>query len=78
MCIGFPGRVVELDGSGAIVETDGRQRHVSILLLPDIAIGDFVTVAAGTIVDRLDPQEAAEIKHLLETAIDRAERERSQ
>jgi len=69
MCIGFPGRVVAIDGLGAIVETEGRRRRASTLLRPDIAIGDWVTVAAGTVVDRLEPAQAMEIQALLNAAI---------
>jgi hydrogenase assembly chaperone HypC/HupF len=65
MCIAFPGLVVEVDGSGAVVETEGRRRHASTLYLPDIAVGDWVTVAAGTIVERLELDEAAEIRNLV-------------
>ena len=71
MCLGFPGRVIELDADGAVVETDGRRRRATTLYLPDVAVGDWVTVAAGTIVDRLEPTRAAEIQDLLCKAIDR-------
>lgn len=70
MCISFPGRVSAVDEAGAVVVTEGRARRASTLYLPDIAVGDWVTVAAGTIVERLDPAEAAEIEHLLATAIE--------
>ena len=70
MCIGFPGRVVELDAAGAVVETEGRRRRASTLYLPDIAVGDWVGVAAGTIVERLEPGEVAEIEKLLRNAIE--------
>lgn len=68
MCIAYPGRVVAVDVDRAIVETDRRRRVASLLLVPDVAIGDAVTVAAGTIVARLDPTEAAEIRRLLDAA----------
>jgi len=77
MCIGFPGRVVEMVPSGAVVETDGRRRHASTLLVPDVAIGDFVTVAAGTIVARLDPDGARDVQQLLQSAIGLHDRQRS-
>lgn len=69
MCIAFPGLVVDVDPAGAVVETDGRRRRASTVFLPDIAVGDWVTVAAGTVVDRLDPDEAAEINRILRAAI---------
>jgi hydrogenase assembly chaperone HypC/HupF len=69
MCIAFPGLVVDVDAFGAVVETGGRRRRASTLFLPDIAVGDWVAVAAGTIVERLEPDEAAEIQELLLAAI---------
>jgi hydrogenase assembly chaperone HypC/HupF len=68
MCIEDPGLVVAVDELGAVVDTAGRRRRASTLLLPDVAVGDWVTVAAGTIVDRLQPEEAAEIQGILDLA----------
>lgn len=69
MCIGFPGTVVSVDDSGATVETDGQLRRASTLIVPDVAVGDQVIVAAGTIVERLDPAEAEAIRRTLLDAI---------
>jgi hydrogenase assembly chaperone HypC/HupF len=69
MCIAFPGRVLDVDDQGAIVETDGRRRWASSLFLTDIAVGDWVTVVAGTIVERLEPDQAADIQEILRSAI---------
>jgi hydrogenase expression/formation protein HypC len=68
MCIAYPGTVVAVDPLGATVETDGRRRRVSALLVPDVAIGDWVAVAVGTILKRLDPDEAAEIERIMRAA----------
>ena len=69
MCIGFPGTVVAVDPLGATVDQEGRLRRASTLLIPDIAPGDHVFVAAGTIVERLDPAEAELIHATLLDAI---------
>ncbi|HEX5589362.1 MAG TPA: HypC/HybG/HupF family hydrogenase formation chaperone [Candidatus Limnocylindrales bacterium] len=69
MCISFPGTVVSVDEVGATVDQDGRLRRASTLLIPDIAPGDQVYVAAGTIVERLDPETAAGIRETLRAAI---------
>ena len=50
MCLGFPGRVVAIDRAGATIDTEGRRRRASTLLLPDLEIGEWVWVAAGTVV----------------------------
>jgi hydrogenase assembly chaperone HypC/HupF len=73
MCLGFPGRVLAVDASGAVVDLEGRRRRASTLLVPDVAVGDWVYVAAGTIVDRIDPAEAAAIRSTLLAAMARAE-----
>jgi hydrogenase expression/formation protein HypC len=71
MCIGFPGQVVDLDADSAVVATGGRRRRANTMYLPDVALGDWVIVAAGTIVERIDPCRAAEIHILLDAAIER-------
>jgi hydrogenase assembly chaperone HypC/HupF len=68
MCIAFPGLVVAVDASGALVETGGRRRRAATMYLPSVAVGDWVTVAAGTIVERLEPDEAATIRELVRIA----------
>lgn len=77
MCIGFPGTVVAVDELGATVDQDGRLRRASTLMIPDIAVGDQVFVAAGTIVERLDPDEADLIRATLLEAIALEEAEAS-
>jgi hydrogenase assembly chaperone HypC/HupF len=68
MCIEAPGRIVAVDSSGALVEMDGRRRRASTWLVPDAAVGDWVTVAAGTIVNRFSAAEAADIASILDGA----------
>ena len=69
MCIGFPGTVTAVDALGATVDQEGRLRRASTLLIPDVVVGDQVFVAAGTIVERLDPAEAELIRATLLEAI---------
>jgi hydrogenase assembly chaperone HypC/HupF len=61
MCLDFPGRVVERTGDVCTVDCDGRIRRASTLLYPEVAVGDWVYVAAGTVVERLDEQTARQI-----------------
>jgi len=62
MCLGFPGLVVAVDATGATVDTEGRRRRASTLLAPDLAVGEWVYVSAGTVIDRLESDEAAFIR----------------
>ena len=49
MCVAFPGQVLEIAGDMALVETQGRTRRASTMLVPEIAAGDWVVVSAGTV-----------------------------
>jgi hydrogenase assembly chaperone HypC/HupF len=68
MCIASPGLVIAVDAEGATVDLDGRTRRASTVLLPDVAAGDQVLVAAGTLIRRLEPAEAADLIALLALA----------
>jgi hydrogenase assembly chaperone HypC/HupF len=68
MCITFPGRVLEIDEAAAVVEVDGRRRRASTLLQPAVAVGDWVLVGAGTILRRLDADDAADLTRTLTAA----------
>ena len=61
MCLTAPGRVLEIDGPTAVVDLDGRRRTAMTLLEPDVAVGDWVIVAGGAILRRLDATDALEI-----------------
>ena len=69
MCLAMPGQVLAVDASGATIESDGRRRRASTLLYPDVAVGDWVIVAAGTVVRQLTPAEATEIRDALLEAL---------
>jgi hydrogenase expression/formation protein HypC len=68
MCVAYPGQVLEVAGDMALVEIDSRQRRASLMLVPETTVGDWVVVAAGTVLRILDPDEAQEIRTLLDEA----------
>lgn len=59
MCIAVPGCVETIDGERAIVAWGTRRQQVSTMLLPDVAVGEWVLVTGGMIVERIDEAEAA-------------------
>jgi len=63
MCLDFPGRVVERNGDSCVVESAGRRRRASTLLVPEVAVDDWVYVTAGTVVERLDQITSQQINH---------------
>jgi hydrogenase assembly chaperone HypC/HupF len=61
MCLTAPARVIGLDPEGATVLLGGRERRASTLVVPEVMVGDWVIVAAGTILERIDPLQAAQL-----------------
>lgn len=61
MCLMAPARVVAVDGTFCQVETGGRVDKASMMLEPELQVGDWVLVNSGTVVRKLDPDQAAEM-----------------
>lgn len=66
MCLGIPGRVVEVlpgyEGQLALVDVAGEHRKVNVGMLPDetFAPGDWVIIHMGFVVERTDEAGARE------------------
>jgi hydrogenase expression/formation protein HypC len=58
MCLAVPAKVISSDEMLALVDIDGIQRSVSVMLLPDAKQGDFVLVHAGFAIQLIDEKEA--------------------
>ena len=59
MCLALPARIVALvDADNAIVDLGGVRKQVSITLVPDVAVGDYVIVHVGYAIGTLDEAEA--------------------
>lgn len=59
MCLAIPARVVQIgDGDQAIVDLGGVRKEISLALIEDVAVGDYVIVHVGYALTRLDPEEA--------------------
>lgn len=60
MCLAIPAQVVELrDGDKALVDLAGVKKEISLALVDNIAVGDYVIVHVGFALNKLDPEEAA-------------------
>jgi hydrogenase expression/formation protein HypC len=69
MCLGIPGRIVELHASGDVlmgkVDFDGVRRSVCLECVPEVRVGDYVLVHVGFALCRIDEDEARRIFELL-------------
>lgn len=59
MCLALPARVTEVHDDGtATVDLDGVRQRVSLALLDDVKVDEFVVVHVGYALTRLDQAEA--------------------
>ena len=60
MCLAIPAQVIELrDGDNAVVDLAGVRKEISLSLVDEVAVGDYVIVHVGYALNKLDPEEAA-------------------
>lgn len=66
MCLGVPAKVEKfLDNYQAVVDVDGNVAEISILLIPEVKIGQYVLVHAGFAMQIIDEDLAKESMSLL-------------
>ena len=65
MCLAIPAQIVELrDGDNAIVDLAGVRKEISLSLVDNVMVGDYVIVHVGYALNKLDPDEAAKTLQL--------------
>ncbi|MBL8302935.1 MAG: HypC/HybG/HupF family hydrogenase formation chaperone [Ideonella sp.] len=59
MCLALPALVVQLcDDDQAVVDLGGVRKQVSVALVPEARLGDYVIVHVGHAIGVIDPEEA--------------------
>lgn len=58
MCLAIPALVVAIDELTATVDLAGVRKDISIALVPEVVIGDYVIVHVGFAIGLVDPVEA--------------------
>ena len=62
MCLAVPGKIIEIQDLLATVDINGVTRKISLMLLPETIVGQFVLVHAGFAIQTIDE----EVKKTLE------------
>ena len=65
MCVAMPGKVIEIYEKAALVDFSGNRVRAIAGLVP-IAVGDYVLVHAGCILQKLSAGEAQDLMDLFE------------
>ena len=69
MCLAIPAKIITIENTVATIDVEGTERQVSLLLLEDAAVGDYVVVHAGFAIQKIDEEAAMEsLKVLREMA----------
>ena len=73
MCLGVPAKVMERNGDAAVVELGGVCREISLMLLDDVSVGEWVIVHAGFAIEKLSEEEAEQTLSLFREIADASE-----
>ena len=65
MCLAIPMVLVERDEFDGVAEIDGVRRRISVMYVPEAAVGDYVLVHAGFAIGQVDADEAARTLEVL-------------
>ena len=71
MCLAVPMKVVELiPPDNAIVESEGVSMEISVMLVADVRVGDYVIVHTGFAIEILNIEEAEKTLSLLREIVE--------
>jgi len=58
MCLAVPMKLVTIEGNKGLVELSGVKKEISLTLLKDVEIGDYLIIHAGFAIEKLNEKEA--------------------
>ena len=70
MCLAVVGRIEKIEGEMATAEIMGVRREISIVLVPEIKVGEYVMIHAGFAINSIDEESAKETEELLKQVFD--------
>jgi len=70
MCLGVPGRVIEMRGTAAIVDFWGVRKEVRLEIVDEpVAVGDYILNHVGFAIRRIPPESVNETLALYEALL---------
>ena len=71
MCLAVPMQIESLEGNLAVVDAAGARRQISVALLENAMVGDYVLVHAGFAIQKIDQEQAEETIRFLNEIVSR-------
>lgn len=65
MCLSVPARILQIDGTRALVDIRGNRVETDLRLIESPKVGDYVLVHAGFAIEKLSQQDALQTLDLL-------------
>ncbi len=69
MCLGVPGKIIEIKDMMANVDVAGAKKETCLMLLDDVNVGDYVIIHAGFAIQKVDEKEAQETLRIMNDLI---------
>ena len=68
MCLAIPAKITDVEDGMGTVDMAGVQKKVSLILLEDAQVGDYIIVHAGFGIHKIDEEVAMESLRILREA----------
>jgi hydrogenase expression/formation protein HypC len=68
MCLAIPAKITHVEDGMGTVDMAGVQKKVSLILLEDVQVGDYIIVHAGFGIHKIDEEVAMESLRILREA----------
>jgi len=68
MCLAIPAEVIAIEGDNAQVSVGGVKKMISLALVDNIAVGDYVLIHVGYALNKISPEEAQKTLELFAQA----------
>ena len=68
MCLAIPAEIIAINGDTAQVSLGGVKKEISLALLDDVAVGDYVLIHVGYALNKISPEEAEKTLQLFAEA----------
>jgi hydrogenase expression/formation protein HypC len=65
MCLAIPTKILSIQGDNATIELGGMRRDVSLMLLEEASVGDWVIIHAGFAIEKLSEEDAQQTLALI-------------
>lgn len=65
MCLGIPGKIIEITKTVAKVDVAGAKKEANLMLVDDVHVGDYVIIHAGFAIQKVNEKEAQETLRII-------------